>query len=66
MQTSERPRRLLRLRGVLDRTGKSRSSVYADKSFPKPINIGDRAKAWIEDEVDDWMERRIAERDAAA
>ena len=55
--------RLLRLKQVLATTGKSRSSVYADPSFPKPISIGQRSVAWVEDEVAAWVAKRISERD---
>ena len=54
--------KLLRLKQVLATTGKSRSSVYADPSFPKPILIGARSVAWVESEIDDWITARIAAR----
>jgi prophage regulatory protein len=59
---------LLRLPEVISRTGRSRSRIYADVQtgqFPKPINIGPRAVAWVESEIDAWVEQRIAEREAA-
>lgn len=55
--------RLLRLKQVLATTGKSRSSVYADPSFPRPISIGQRSVAWVEDEVMAWVDQRISNRD---
>ncbi len=61
--------RLLRRREVESITGLSRSTIYSkisDGDFPQPVNIGSRAVAWIEREIDDWMQARIAERDAAA
>lgn len=54
--------RLLRLPEVLSRTGLSRSRLYADSSFPKAVKIGDRAVAWVEQEVQAWVDARIAER----
>ena len=57
--------RLLRLSAVKHITGRSRSSIYADRSFPRPVKIGDRAVAWVEDEIKDWIDARIAEREAA-
>ena len=54
--------RLLRLPDVLSLTGLSRSRLYADPSFPKSVKIGERAVAWVEDEVRDWIDARIAER----
>jgi len=48
-------------------TGLSRSTLYemvARGRFPKPIRIGARSVAWISEEVQAWLEARIAERDA--
>lgn len=55
---------LLRLPGVVERTGYSRSQIYAliqRNAFPAPIKLGARASAWIADEVDSWIRSRIAE-----
>ena len=54
--------RLLRLPEVLARTGLSRSRLYADLTFPKSVKIGDRAVAWVEDEVQAWIDTQIAKR----
>lgn len=57
---------LLPLRAVLDRTSLSRSSVYrfmACGTFPSPVALGTR-KAWLESEVAEWIDARIAERAA--
>lgn len=59
---------LLRLREVCRRTGYSRSEIYrrvAAGDFPRPIKLGDRASAWIEYEVSQWIAARIAARDQA-
>lgn len=55
---------LIRLKEVKAKTGLSRSAIYADPSIPKPVKIGPRAVAWVESEVDAWIEARIASRDA--
>jgi prophage regulatory protein len=34
--------------------------------FPRPIKIGGGRNAWLETELDAWIEARIAERDQAA
>ena len=34
--------------------------------FPKPVILGPRTVAFVEDEVNDWLRARIAERDAGA
>ncbi|TAG02382.1 MAG: AlpA family phage regulatory protein [Betaproteobacteria bacterium] len=36
----------------------------AEGTFPRPVKTGKRGVAWVESEIDDWIERRIAERDA--
>jgi len=49
------PTRFLRLPTVLERTGYSRSRLYArisDGLFPRPISLGPRVAAWPEHEVD--------------
>jgi prophage regulatory protein len=58
--------RLLRIPEVLARTGLSRSRLYADPTFPRSVKIGERAVAWVEDEISDWVAARIAERGKAA
>jgi prophage regulatory protein len=55
---------LLRLPDVVKLTKRSRSSIYAgikDGSFVQPIKIGERSIAFIEREVQEWIEARIAE-----
>jgi prophage regulatory protein len=60
---------LLRQPIVLQKTGLSRSGLYleiAKGNFPKPVKIGGgRVNAWPENEVDDYIAARIAEREAA-
>ena len=75
--TSKPKTRLIRLNEVLSRTGYGRTSIYRkmdEGSFPKSLKLGSpikdptqfdcRAIAWIEDEVDQWVESRIKERDS--
>lgn len=54
--------KLLRLQAVKAITGRSRSSIYADPDFPRPVKIGARAVAWVEQEVRDWVDARIQNR----
>lgn len=59
---------LLRLPEVISRTGRSRSRIYADVragNFPKPVNIGPRAVAWLDSEISDWIANRASQREAA-
>ena len=73
---SSKPKiRLIRLNEVLSRTGYGRTSIYrkmAEGTFPKSLKLGgppkdpstfdSRAIGWIENEVDQWIEDRIEER----
>lgn len=55
---------LIRLKKVEEKTALKKSMVYelmARGEFPKPIKIGDRAVAWIEREVNQWVESKIPE-----
>lgn len=56
--------KLLRLKKVQEATGKSRAGIYMDiaaGTFPKQIPIGDRQVAWIESEVQEWIDQRVQE-----
>ena len=57
---------ILRLPEVITKTGRSRSTLYADieaGKFPKPVKLGARAIGFVADEVDAWIAARIAERE---
>lgn len=59
---------ILRLPEVITKTGRSRSTLYADidaGKFPKPVKLGARAIGFVADEVEAWIAERIAEREAA-
>ena len=54
---------ILRLPAVKTNTGLSRSTIYlriAQGAFPKPVSLGGRAVGWLESEVQDWLQGRIA------
>ncbi len=58
------PGRFLRLPEVMARTGLSRSTIYVrleQGRFPRPVSLGGRAVGWIESEIDEWMNERVAE-----
>ena len=58
--------RFIKLKEVMNITGLARATVYkyiANGKFPKSVSLGDRAVAWIESEVHEWMLERIANRD---
>ncbi len=57
--------KLIRLKQVKEMTTLSQATIYrlvAKGSFPKQVVIGDRAAVWIEDEVVDFLNQRIAAR----
>lgn len=56
----------LRLPEVKRRVALSRSTIYErmrDGRFPHPVDLSGngRAKAWVESEINEWIEKRIAE-----
>ncbi|EMK6841521.1 AlpA family transcriptional regulator [Vibrio cholerae] len=61
--------RFLRLKEVMSLTGLGRSTIYkfmADETdFPKTVPLGGRAVAWVESEIEEWMESRLSMRDNA-
>ena len=72
-------KRFIRLPEVLSRTGYGRTSIYRkmeEGTFPRSVKLGgppidprvfdSRAVAWIEDEVEQWIESRIEERDSVS
>ena len=76
MEIQSPQKRFIRLPEVLSRTGYGRTSIYRkmeDGSFPRSVKLGDpiedtnafdcRGVAWIEDEVVQWIESRIEDRD---
>ena len=55
---------LIRFSEVQRRTGYSKAWIYrliSEHRFPQPIKIGARAIAFVEGEIDEWIERRIAD-----
>ncbi|MCG6373864.1 AlpA family transcriptional regulator [Vibrio fluvialis] len=59
----ERPMRFLKLKEVMEKTALSRSAIYRkmnDGEFPESVSLGDRAVAWVESEVDEWMTECLA------
>ena len=63
-QVHDRQLTILRLPQVKARTGRSRSSIYADIKagrFVAPISIGRRSVGWLAHEVDDWISARMVE-----
>lgn len=59
-------KRLIRLPEVLSKTGLTQSTLYdkmARKEFPKPVPIGRYAVAWLESEINGWIDARVEARE---
>lgn len=61
--------RLIRRKQLEQAIGLSRSSIYArldknskhyDATFPAPVRLGPMSVAWVEAEIQAWIEKRIA------
>lgn len=55
--------KILRLPDVKTKTGLSRSTIYLHMSkgiFPKAICLGFRAVGWLEADIEQWLDTRIA------
>lgn len=60
--------RLIRLPEVSARTGLTKSGIYKairEGRFPRPVPIGSHAVAWVEHEVDRWVQACCAARAAS-
>lgn len=56
---------LIKLPIVIKMTALSRSSIYfaiKNNEFPRPVQIGKRAVAWVLDEIIDYVDQQIARR----
>jgi prophage regulatory protein len=55
--------KVLRLRGVLDRTGLSRTTIWRLEeagTFPRRRKLSAGAVGWMEEEIDRWLHERVA------
>ena len=62
-----RKRTLITLDTVVERTSLSKTRIYErirKGTFPRPVRVGARRRAWVDCEIDDWIDRCVAERDA--
>lgn len=53
----------LRLPEVRARVGLSTPQIYkliSQGKFPRQVKLGERASAWLSDEIDAWIDERIA------
>ncbi len=64
MKNEAASRRFIRLPEVLKRVGLSRARMYGlidAGRFPKQVRIGLRSVAFIESEIEEWMDKVISE-----
>jgi prophage regulatory protein len=57
-----KPEKFLRMSAVQSRVPYSRSTIYlliSRGEFPHPHNLGARAVAWLESDIDEWIASRI-------
>ncbi|HGD8111766.1 TPA: helix-turn-helix transcriptional regulator [Escherichia coli] len=57
--------RLLRISEVINLTGLPKSTIYIkikNDEFPNQVSIGSRSVAWVEHEVNEWIEKNILNR----
>ena len=55
-------KKIIRLPKVQEKTGLSRSSIYAFiklNKFPASISLGMRSVGWLEESIDDWIDSKI-------
>lgn len=60
--TSNTPKTLLKLPTVKGRVTLSTSEIYRRMeagTFPQQIRLGAKAVAWLESEIDEWIEQTI-------
>ena len=56
-------KRLIRLPEVMHRVGLSRSTIYQyieEGRFPAQVRLGRRCVAWNYEEIDSWIEEKLA------
>jgi len=46
------------------RSRENLDNLVSDGEFPAPIKLGKRAVAWVESELQEWLVRKMAARDA--
>ena len=64
--------RIFNIKAVIDVTALSRLTIYElikptlqyyDASFPKPIHLTETRIGWVSQEIYDWLESKIAQRE---
>ena len=64
--------RILNIKAVIEITALSRSTIYEmmnpkskyyDSTFPKPVRLTEIRVGWVSQEINDWLELKIAQRE---
>lgn len=60
---SRTPKKIIRLRGAMERSGLSKTTIYRlsndpASDFPKPVRPTPHTVGWYESEIDAWVESR--------
>jgi len=57
--------KILKLKDVAEMTALSSSTIYrlmANNSFPKQVKLSDRAIGWVDSEIEEFIQEKIAKR----
>ncbi len=57
--------RLISIKDVMHKTSLARSTIYkylAEGGFPKSASLGANKVAWLESEINEWIEEKLAQR----
>lgn len=57
-------KKILRLPTVKQSVGYSTSNIYklmSENKFPSSIKLGGRAVGWLQSDIEDWIDSRVAE-----
>ena len=57
--------KILKLKDVAEMTALSSSTIYrlmANNSFPKQVKLSDRAIGWVDSEIKEFIQEKIAKR----
>lgn len=60
---------MIKLKDVMKLTALSKATIYRfikEGVFPKQVLLGANSVVWIEEEVVEWLEEKIAQRDSEA
>lgn len=64
--TSRCGMKLIKIKEVTALTSLARATIYkkvSEGEFPKQVSLGTNSVAWLESEILEWIEEKIAQRD---